>query len=48
MQEGLTIIPPEMTSKASFLEGGGKMGELIRLFDWSKHHWELLRIGHKA
>jgi len=36
MQEKLTIIPPEMNSKASFLEGGGKMGELIRAFDWSK------------
>ena len=36
MQEKLTIIPPEMNSKASFLEGGGKMGELIRAFDWEK------------
>ena len=36
MQEGLTIIPHEMNSKASFLEGGGKMGELIRAFDWEK------------
>jgi len=25
-----------MNSKASFLEGGGKMGELIRAFDWEK------------
>lgn len=36
MQKGLTIIPHEMNSKASFLEGGGKMGELIRAFDWEK------------
>jgi PAS domain S-box-containing protein len=36
MQEGRTIIPHEMNSKASFLEGGGKMGELIRAFDWKK------------
>ena len=36
MQEGRTIIPHQMSSKASFLDGGGKMGELIRLFDWSK------------
>jgi len=36
MQEKLTITPPEMNSKASFLEGGGKMGELIRAFDWEK------------
>jgi len=36
MQQGLTIIPHEPNSKASFLEGGGKMGELIRAFDWKK------------
>src|ERR1044072_5054963 len=36
MQKGLTIIPHEMNSKASFLEGGGKMGELIRAFGWEK------------
>ncbi len=36
MQEGLTIIPHQMNSKASFLEGGGKMGELIRGFNWEK------------
>ena len=36
MQKGLTITPHEMNSKASFLEGGGKMGELIRAFDWRK------------
>src|SRR5207344_3500664 len=36
MQKGLIITPPEMNSKASFLEGGGKMGELIRAYDWQK------------
>jgi PAS domain S-box-containing protein len=36
MQEKFTIIPPEMNSKATFLEGGGKMGELIRAYDWEK------------
>jgi hypothetical protein len=48
MQKGLTIIPPEINSKANFLEGGGKTGELIRLFDWSKTSLELLKIGLKA
>ena len=37
MQEGLTIIPHEMNSKASFLEGGGKMGELIRAIRLEKN-----------
>lgn len=36
MQKGRTIIPREINSKASFLQGGGKMGELIRAFDWSQ------------
>jgi PAS domain S-box-containing protein len=36
MQKGRTIIPHEKNSKASFLEGGGEMGELIRAFDWNK------------
>ena len=36
MQKGRTIIPREINSKASFLEGGGNMGELIRAFDWKK------------
>src|SRR6188508_3257950 len=36
MQDELTTIPHEMNSKAAFLEGGGKMGELIRAFDWEK------------
>jgi PAS domain S-box-containing protein len=36
MQKGRTIIRHEKNSKASFLEGGGKMGELIRTFDWEK------------
>src|SRR5215470_3056964 len=36
MQEELATVPHEMNSNTSFLEGGGKMGELIRLFDWSK------------
>ena len=36
MQEGVTIISHEISSKATFLEGGGKMGELIRAYDWEK------------
>jgi len=36
MQNELTIIPPEMNSNASFVKGGGQMGDLIRAFDWSK------------
>src|SRR5689334_5708078 len=36
MQEELAIIPQETHSRASFLEGGGKMGELIRAYDWQK------------
>ena len=36
MQDELTIIPPEMNSNASFVKGGGQMGDLIRAFDWSK------------
>ena len=36
MQEGVTIISHEISSKATFLEGGGKMGELIRGYDWEK------------
>jgi hypothetical protein len=48
MQKGLTITPHEMNSKASFLEGGGKMGELIRAFDWGKTSLGDLKIGRKA
>ena len=36
MQDELAIIPHETHSKASFLEGGGKLGELIRAYDWEK------------
>jgi len=36
MQEQLATIPHEIHSKASFLEGGGKLGELIRAYNWEK------------
>ena len=34
--EQLTVIPGGTTLVTPFLEGGGEMGELIRLHDWSK------------
>jgi PAS domain S-box-containing protein len=34
--EQLTVIPGGTTFVTPFLDGGGEMGELIRLYDWSK------------